>query len=133
MSSALLEVKQLSRIFAAGSEEVVALDNVDLTIQAGEFVAIVGASGSGKSTFMNILGCLDQPTKGSYIMAGRETSGLTKDELAELRREHFGFIFQRYHLMPDLVTLEIPAVYSGAPKGQRRSRAIAILERLRAW
>ncbi len=133
MSSALLEVKQLSRIFAAGSEEVIALDNVDLTIEAGEFVAIVGASGSGKSTLMNILGCLDQPSKGSYIMAGRETSGLTKDELAELRREHFGFIFQRYHLMPDLgaiANVEIPAVYSGAPKGQRRSRAIAILERL---
>lgn len=133
MSSALLEVKQLSRIFAAGSEEVIALDNVDLTIEAGEFVAIVGASGSGKSTLMNILGCLDQPSKGSYTMAGRETSGLTKDELAELRREHFGFIFQRYHLMPDLGAIgnvEIPAVYSGAPKGQRRSRAIAILERL---
>ncbi|MHC1547056.1 MacB family efflux pump subunit [Phyllobacterium sp. K27] len=133
MSAALLEVKQLSRIFAAGSEDVVALDTIDLTIQAGEFVAIVGASGSGKSTLMNILGCLDQPTKGSYIMAGRETSGLTKDELAELRREHFGFIFQRYHLMPDLGAIgnvEIPAVYSGAPKGQRRSRAIAILERL---
>lgn len=133
MSSALLEVKQLSRIFAAGSEEVIALDNIDLTIEAGEFVAIVGASGSGKSTLMNILGCLDQPSKGSYIMAGRETSGLTKDELAELRREHFGFIFQRYHLMPDLGAIgnvEIPAVYSGAPKGQRRSRAIAILERL---
>lgn len=133
MSSALLEVKQLSRIFAAGSEEVIALDNIDLTIRAGEFVAIVGASGSGKSTLMNILGCLDQPSKGSYIMAGRETSGLTKDELAELRREHFGFIFQRYHLMPDLGAIgnvEIPAVYSGAPKGQRRSRAIAILERL---
>ncbi|MEI4484398.1 MULTISPECIES: MacB family efflux pump subunit [unclassified Phyllobacterium] len=133
MSSALLEVKQLSRIFAAGSEEVIALDNIDLTIEAGEFVAIVGASGSGKSTLMNILGCLDQPSKGSYTMAGRETSGLTKDELAELRREHFGFIFQRYHLMPDLGAIgnvEIPAVYSGAPKGQRRSRAIAILERL---
>ncbi|MEJ1118981.1 MacB family efflux pump subunit [Phyllobacterium sp. CCNWLW109] len=133
MSSALLEVKQLSRIFAAGSEEVIALDNIDLTIEAGEFVAIVGASGSGKSTLMNILGCLDQPSKGSYIMAGRETSGLTKDELAELRREHFGFIFQRYHLMPDLGAIgnvEIPAVYSGAPKGQRRSRAIAILQRL---
>ncbi|MDQ0997826.1 macrolide transport system ATP-binding/permease protein [Phyllobacterium ifriqiyense] len=133
MSSALLEVKQLSRIFAAGSEEVIALDNIDLTIEAGEFVAIVGASGSGKSTLMNILGCLDQPSKGSYIMAGRETSDLTKDELAELRREHFGFIFQRYHLMPDLGAIgnvEIPAVYSGAPKGQRRSRAIAILERL---
>ncbi|EJN00601.1 MacB family efflux pump subunit [Phyllobacterium sp. YR531] len=133
MSSALLEVKQLSRIFSAGSEEVVALNNVDVSIAAGEFVAIVGASGSGKSTLMNILGCLDQPTKGSYTMAGRETSGLTKDELAELRREHFGFIFQRYHLMPDLgaiANVEIPAVYSGAPKGQRRDRAIAILERL---
>jgi macrolide transport system ATP-binding/permease protein len=133
MSSALLEVKQLSRIFAAGSEQVVALNNVDVSIAAGEFVAIVGASGSGKSTLMNILGCLDQPTKGSYIMAGRETSGLTKDELAELRREHFGFIFQRYHLMPDLgaiANVEIPAVYSGAPKNERRSRAISILERL---
>ncbi|MBB6011920.1 macrolide transport system ATP-binding/permease protein [Aquamicrobium lusatiense] len=106
---------------------------MDLTIDAGEMVAIVGASGSGKSTLMNILGCLDRPTAGSYRFEGRETSALDADELAELRREHFGFIFQRYHLLAELSALgnvEIPAIYAGAAQGERRTRAATLLGRL---
>ncbi|MFA5901601.1 MAG: ATP-binding cassette domain-containing protein [Hyphomicrobium sp.] len=93
----------------------------------------MGASGSGKSTLMNILGCLDRPTSGSYRIADRETASLEADELAGLRREHFGFIFQRYHLLPELSALgnvEVPAVYAGVAQGDRRSRAKALLARL---
>ncbi|MFN3536597.1 MAG: MacB family efflux pump subunit, partial [Brevundimonas sp.] len=100
---------------------------------AGEMIAIVGASGSGKSTLMNILGCLDRPSRGVYRIGGRETSRLDPDELAELRREHFGFIFQRYHLLGDLSAqgnVEVPAVYAGRPRSERRQRAAALLERL---
>ena len=92
------------------------LKGIDLTILAGEMVAIVGASGSGKSTLMNILGCLDRPSEGSYQVDGRETSQLSDNELARLRRDYFGFIFQRYHLMPHLTATqntEIPAIYAG--------------------
>jgi macrolide transport system ATP-binding/permease protein len=131
--SALLQIKGLSRLFTAGDEVVTALGGIDLSIEAGEMVAIVGTSGSGKSTLMNILGCLDQPSSGSYTVAGRETAGLLPDELAQLRREHFGFIFQRYHLMGDLsavANVETPAVYAGIGPQQRRARATALLIRL---
>jgi len=129
----LLEIAGLSRVFRAGDETVIALDAIDLSIAAGEMVAIVGASGSGKSTLMNILGCLDQPSSGSYRVAGRETSRLSPDELAELRRGHFGFIFQRYHLMGDLSAIgnvEIPAIYAGTSPAARHARAESLLERL---
>ncbi|WP_253207025.1 MacB family efflux pump subunit [Verticiella alkaliphila] len=112
---------------------VAVLKDVDLTIEAGEMVAIVGASGSGKSTLMNILGCLDRPSAGVYRVAGRETGKLEPDELAELRREHFGFIFQRYHLLSDLTArgnVEVPAVYSGTEPDARHERAAALLTRL---
>src|SRR5690606_18953891 len=95
--------------------------------------AIVGQSGSGKSTLMNILGCLDRPTRGSYQVAGRETGKMEPDELAELRREHFGFIFQRYHLLGDLDArgnVEVPAVYAGSPGPVRNARAEQLLQRL---
>ncbi len=131
--SALLQIKDLSRVFTAGDETVKALDGIDLSIEAGEMVAIVGASGSGKSTLMNVLGCLDQPSSGSYTVAGRETAGLMPDELAQLRREHFGFIFQRYHLMGDMSAagnVETPAVYAGVGSHERRSRAAELLSRL---
>ncbi len=94
----LLEVKNLAREFPAGESTVQILKGVNLEIYPGELVAIVGQSGSGKSTLMNILGCLDKPTTGSYKVKGRETRELEADELAQLRREYFGFIFQRYHL-----------------------------------
>ncbi|MDR6504201.1 macrolide transport system ATP-binding/permease protein [Burkholderia ambifaria] len=109
------------------------LKDVSLSIDAGEIVAIVGASGSGKSTLMNILGCLDHPSEGRYTVGGRETGTLDGDELARLRREHFGFIFQRYHLLPHLSAvgnLEMPAVYAGSPHAERRARASSLLARL---
>jgi len=133
MTEVLLEIRGLCRDFPAGEGTIRVLDNVDLTIGAGEMVAIIGASGSGKSTLMNILGCLDRPTSGSYRVAGRDTQALDPDELAELRRDYFGFIFQRYHLLPTLSALgnvEIPAVYAGRPPAARRQRAEALLGRL---
>jgi len=129
----LLEVRGVVREFPAGDTPIVVLKDVDLAIEAGEMVAIVGQSGSGKSTLMNILGCLDRPTRGSYRVAGRETGELDADALAELRREHFGFIFQRYHLLPDLTArgnVEVPAVYAGTPRDQRSARSQALLQRL---
>ncbi|WP_137152980.1 MacB family efflux pump subunit [Devosia sp. FKR38] len=133
MSEALISVRGLTRQFQTGAETVTVLDNVDLDIRQGEMVAIIGQSGSGKSTLMNILGCLDRPTKGQYLFAGRDVSKLAPDALAELRREHFGFIFQRYQLLADLdavENVEMPAIYAGIAGGARRERAIALLTRL---
>jgi len=129
----LLRVRGIRREFAAGEQTLVVLDGIDLDIRAGELVAIVGQSGSGKSTLMNILGCLDRPSAGAYQIAGRETAQMSPDELAELRREHFGFIFQRYHLLTDLTALgnvEVPAIYAGQPSADRHARAQALLQRL---
>ncbi|MCL6409045.1 ATP-binding cassette domain-containing protein, partial [Dickeya dadantii] len=112
---------------------VTVLKDINLTINQGEMVAIVGASGSGKSTLMNILGCLDKPSAGDYQVAGRAVGKLDNDQLAELRREHFGFIFQRYHLLGDLTALgnvEVPAIYAGKSRLARRQRAADLLTRL---
>ncbi|MRW93252.1 MacB family efflux pump subunit [Duganella sp. FT80W] len=133
MNQPLLRLQGLRREFPSGEGTVVVLDDVNLDIQAGEMVAIVGQSGSGKSTLMNILGCLDRPSAGSYRVAGRETGQLEPDELAALRREHFGFIFQRYHLLGDLSAtgnVEVPAVYAGLPGGARHQRSRELLARL---
>ncbi len=133
MTEPLLRVRGVRREFAAGEQTLVVLDGIDLDIHAGELVAIVGQSGSGKSTLMNILGCLDRPSAGVYQIAGRETSQMSPDELAELRREHFGFIFQRYHLLTDLTALsnvEVPAIYAGMPAEARHARAATLLSRL---
>ncbi|MDY6489054.1 MacB family efflux pump subunit [Acinetobacter faecalis] len=129
----LLEVKNLTREFPAGETTVQILKGVNLEIYPGELVAIVGQSGSGKSTLMNILGCLDQPTEGSYKVSGRETRELEPDELAQLRREYFGFIFQRYHLLGDLNAtgnVEVPAIYAGADAHERQERAKQLLSDL---
>ncbi|OCG00499.1 MacB family efflux pump subunit [Gilliamella sp. wkB112] len=129
----LIKLDNITREFPAGESTIQVLKNINLTINAGEMVAIIGASGSGKSTLMNILGCLDKPTTGTYIIGGRETSKLSPDELAELRREHFGFIFQRYHLLNALTAqgnVEIPAIYAGVTNEDRQSRATNILTRL---
>jgi macrolide transport system ATP-binding/permease protein len=133
MGRPLLEIKGLVRRFSTGDQQVEVLKGIDLTINAGEMVAIIGASGSGKSTLMNILGCLDRPSEGSYRIDGRETSSLSNDDLARLRRDYFGFIFQRYHLLPHLTATqntEIPAIYAGVKKHARQERASKLLERL---
>ncbi|TAK97543.1 MAG: MacB family efflux pump subunit [Aquabacterium sp.] len=130
---ALLEVQDLWREYPSGDSSVAVLKGISLKIVAGEMVAIIGASGSGKSTLMNILGCLDRPTRGIYKVAGQPTADLEPDELARLRREHFGFIFQRYHLMGDLTAagnVEIPAIYAGHGPAERHARAAALLGRL---
>ncbi|MGE8542342.1 MacB family efflux pump subunit [Acinetobacter sp. ANC 3813] len=129
----LLEVKDLTREFPAGESTVQILKGVNLSIYPGELVAIVGQSGSGKSTLMNILGCLDQPSSGSYKVKGRETRELEADELAQLRREYFGFIFQRYHLLGDLNAagnVEVPAIYAGIDSSERQQRAKQLLSDL---
>ncbi len=129
----LISLRGLTRRFVAGSETVTVLDDVNLDIEAGEMIAIVGASGSGKSTLMNILGCLDRASAGTYTFAGRDISRLGPDQLAELRREHFGFIFQRYQLLADLDAVEnaaMPAIYAGVDGTTRATRARALLERL---
>ena len=129
----LLEVRGLTREFPAGDGVIAVLRDVHLRIEVGEMVAIMGPSGSGKSTLMNILGCLDRPTRGSYQVAGQETGAMSPDALARLRREHFGFIFQRYQLLGDLSAVgnvEIPAIYAGVSAEQRHARAERLLARL---
>ena len=129
----LLELRDIRRSYPSGEGMVEVLKGVTLDIAAGEMVAIVGASGSGKSTLMNILGCLDKPTSGSYRVAGVDVATLDGDALARLRREHFGFIFQRYHLLSHLTAaqnVEVPAVYAGTERKARLARANALLKRL---
>ncbi|WP_323664294.1 MacB family efflux pump subunit [Pectobacterium carotovorum] len=133
MSTSLLKLTGITRRFSNGEQDVTVLKDINLTINQGEMVAIVGASGSGKSTLMNILGCLDKPSSGDYQVAGRAVGKLDNDQLAELRREHFGFIFQRYHLLGDLSALgnvEVPAIYAGKSRLARRQRAAELLTRL---
>ncbi|MGE0408302.1 MAG: MacB family efflux pump subunit [Amphiplicatus sp.] len=131
--AALLDLAHVSRFYGAGDTTVRALDDVSLTIEAGEFVAIVGQSGSGKSTLMNILGCLDRPTGGRYTVRGVDVASLDADDLASLRRDTFGFVFQRYNLLATATALEnveIPAIYAGASRAERKRRAAALLEKL---
>lgn len=133
MSGPLISIRGLTRRFQTGAEAVTVLKDVNLDIDQGELVAIIGQSGSGKSTLMNILGCLDRPSAGSYSFAGKDVSRLEPDALARLRREHFGFIFQRYQLLADLDAIEnvaMPAVYAGVEPQARRARAVALLSRL---
>ncbi|WP_319798496.1 ABC transporter permease [Nitrobacter sp.] len=129
----LIELAGVCRSYRSGDVVTHALRGVDLSIDAGEFVAIIGASGSGKSTLMNILGLIDRPSRGAYRFGGRDVAGLNRDELAALRRGCFGFIFQHYHLLPTVSALgnvEMPAVHAGAPRGYRHARAAALLARL---
>ncbi|WP_240653351.1 ATP-binding cassette domain-containing protein [Serratia marcescens] len=131
--AALLQLNGIRRSYRSGEQTVEVLKGISLSIDAGEMVAIMGASGSGKSTLMNILGCLDKPSAGVYRVAGQDVAMLSDDALAQLRREHFGFIFQRYHLLPHLSAahnVEVPAVYAGLGKAARRERAEALLRRL---
>ncbi|KAB7697572.1 MacB family efflux pump subunit [Plesiomonas shigelloides] len=133
MQPPLIELRGLSRSFSHGDQQVTVLQPLDLTIHAGEMVAIVGTSGSGKSTLMNLLGCLDRPSCGHYFFRGQDTATLDALGLADLRCHHFGFIFQRYHLLPHLdacANVEIPAIYAGQARQPRRERAMQLLSRL---
>ncbi|MBI2784375.1 MAG: MacB family efflux pump subunit [Gammaproteobacteria bacterium] len=129
----LLELRGVTRRFLAGDTEVRALEDVSLTIWPGEFVAIMGPSGSGKSTLMNVIGCLDRPDTGDYLVLGRSVRDLSPDELAALRRETFGFVFQRYNLLTGSSALEnvaMPSIYAGVPRTRRTARAAELLARL---
>jgi macrolide transport system ATP-binding/permease protein len=133
VSEPLIQLKGIERRYQSGEQEVTVLHPLDLTIEAGEMIAIVGASGSGKSTLMNLLGCLDRPSSGQYLFRGQDTATLDALSLARLRCHHFGFIFQRYHLLPHLnaaANVEIPAVYAGTPRAERQARSQALLTRL---
>ena len=129
---ALIEIKDLHKIYAEGQEnEVRALDGVSLSIDYGEFVAIVGASGSGKSTMMNILGCLDVPTRGSYLLDGIPIEERSENELADIRSRKIGFIFQGYNLIPSLSVWQnvaLPLTYQGVKAAERKRRAIEALD-----
>jgi len=129
----IIELKGVSRVYTNGGQSMTVLKDIHLSIAAGEMIAIIGASGSGKSTLMNIMGCIDVTDSGDYFINGHNAAHLSPDELARIRREHIGFIFQRYHLMPDLSALnnvEMPAIYANSQRGQRRLRAAQLLSRL---
>ena len=131
--SHLIELKDVYKIYQMGEETVHALDGVSLTVDKGEFVAIVGSSGSGKSTAMNIIGCLDVPTSGTYHLAGIDVSTMNDDEQAEVRNKMLGFIFQQYNLIPKLTVqenVELPLLYAGVSSEERHQRAVQALERV---
>lgn len=133
MSNHLIEVKNVYKIYNPGENEVRALDGISVTIDHGEFVAIVGHSGSGKSTFMNMLGCLDTPSSGDYYLDGVNVAGMTDDELSDIRNKQIGFIFQGFNLIPSLTAqenVELPLVYRGMPAEQRRQLAEEALTRV---
>lgn len=130
---ALIEVKDVYKIYNPGENEVRALDGVSLTIDEGEFVAIIGQSGSGKSTLMNTLGLLDRPTSGEYYLSGRDVATLTDDEQSEIRNKQIGFIFQGFNLIPSLTAIdnvELPLVYRGMKKEERNKLSLEALERV---
>ena len=130
---ALIDIEGVQKIYTMGAEKVAALRGVSLKIHSGEFVAIMGSSGSGKSTLMNILGCLDRPTLGSYRLAGREVSHLSRSELAEVRNRSLGFVFQNFNLLARtsaLENVELPLVYAGVGSAERRERAKQALNRV---
>lgn len=131
--SGLIEIHDMCKIYNPGENEVRALDHVSLTINENEFVAIIGQSGSGKSTLMNMLGCLDIPTSGTYILNGQDVSGLTDDELSDIRNKEIGFIFQGFNLIAGLTALEnveLPLIYRGVSKKERVKLADTALEKV---
>ena len=129
----LIETRDLWKTYVMGQEEIHALRGVSIEIERGEYVAIMGPSGSGKSTLMNLIGCLDTPTKGSYLLNGKEVGSMNDDELARIRNEEIGFVFQTFNLLPRATALhnvELPLVYAGVPGKVRQERAKAALEKV---
>jgi putative ABC transport system ATP-binding protein len=127
----LIEISDISKVYRLGNVEVRALDGISLRVDTGDWVAIMGPSGSGKSTLMNVIGCLDQPTSGSYKLEGLEVAGMDDGQLAAVRNQKIGFVFQGYNLLPRttaLANVELPLIYSG--RQERRQRAKAALERV---
>ena len=131
--SALVEIQDISKIYNPGENEVRALDHISLTIQKGQFVAIIGQSGSGKSTLMNMIGCLDVPTEGTYILNGQNVSKLSDNELSDIRNQEIGFIFQGFNLIANLTAqenVELPLIYRGVPKKERHELSVAALKKV---
>ena len=129
----LIEFRDLYKLYPMGDTVVHAVDGISMKIYEGEFVAIVGQSGSGKSTCMNIIGCLDVPTHGSYYLGGEDVSSMNDNQLAEIRNKMIGFIFQQYNLLAKLSVVEnveVPMLYAGLGKSERRKRALDVLERV---
>jgi len=129
--SVLIDIKEMYKIYEMGSEKVHALDGVDITIEHGEYVAIVGPSGSGKSTLMNMIGCLDSPTSGEYHLDGKDISTMSDKELTMIRRKKIGFVFQQFNLLKKstaLENVELPAMYNGADSTERKQMAIDAIE-----
>jgi len=127
----LIDIREITKVYDMGEERVRALDGVTLGVERGEYVGIMGPSGSGKSTLMNLIGCLDTPTSGSYVLNGREVARMSDDELAQIRNQEIGFVFQTFNLLPRTTALqqvELPLVYSGVPRKERRERAVRSLE-----
>ncbi len=133
MMTPLIEFKDVYKIYPMGDTAVHAIDGISMQVQRGEFLAIVGQSGSGKSTCMNIIGCLDVPTSGQYFLDGRDVSHMTDDEQAEIRNKKLGFIFQQYNLIPKLTVqqnVELPLLYGGLSEREQAERALQALERV---
>lgn len=131
--SALVEIKDMCKIYNPGENEVRALNHVDVSIEEGEFVAIIGQSGSGKSTLMNMLGCLDVPTSGTYMLHGKDVSRLSDNELSDIRNREIGFVFQGFNLIQNLTALEnveLPLIYRGVSKGKRRQLSEEALKKV---
>lgn len=131
--SVLIQIEDICKVYNPGENEVRALDHVSLTVNTGEFVAIIGQSGSGKSTLMNMLGCLDVPTEGEYILNGQSVSHLTDDELSDIRNQEIGFIFQGFNLIPSFTAIEnveLPLLYRGVGKRERHELAVKALEKV---
>ena len=130
---ALIETRDLWKTYVMGSEEIHALRGVSIEIERGEYVAIMGPSGSGKSTLMNLIGCLDTPSKGTYLLNGKEVSQMNDNELARIRNEEIGFVFQTFNLLPRATALhnvELPLVYAGVPSKERQERARGALDKV---
>ncbi|MBQ3573290.1 MAG: ABC transporter ATP-binding protein, partial [Clostridia bacterium] len=129
----LIEFQDIYKIYEMGDSEVRAIDGISMKVEKGEFLAIVGQSGSGKSTCMNVIGCLDVPTSGKYLLDGTDVSTMTDDELAEIRNKKLGFIFQQYNLIPKLnvrQNVELPLLYAGLSEKEQEERAMIALERV---